>query len=543
MSGLQNKYSEICPAEHRPELRFDGPALDYPEHMNAVAAVLEGALERGWGERTAYFCGDRVFTFADVHIAVHRYAAALRKCSVGPGDFVVLRMPDQFELVAVLLAVQAIGAIAIPTYVQLRADDLAYRVEDTGARFIVCTNALRDEAETVVTRRTDVTLLLLEHDPAGHVGSLADNLPADAVEPRYEGTHAEALCLLLYTSGSTGAPKGTCHCHRDMLAIADSYWRSALAPNADDVVAGPPSIAFAMGFGLFVYFPLRLGHAAALDADKSPQRALQTIAARRVTIFIGVVSYFNMLARLIEETAPDISSLRHVLTGGEPLTAEAERRWAEVTHCPLEQFIGTTEMLHIFVTVSDPNAVSVDTSTLGKVVQGYEVEVLDTNTLTPVPNGQEGLLGVRGPTGTVYWNKPEQQARIIANGWNVFQDLVKRDEEGRIEYLARYDEVIVSSGYNISPVDVENVLMRHPAIIECACVPAPDPYGQRSAIVKAIVVAEADVQPDDALVSELQDFVKANAPPYMYPRAIEFIDALPKTINGKIKRSELRRRS
>jgi 2-aminobenzoate-CoA ligase len=533
------KYAQIAPANARPTLLFDRPELQYPERLNAVETVLEGALEAGWGERTAFYCGDSTLSFADVHREVHRMASGLRSLGLQPGDAVILRMPDGFELVAAILAVQALGAVAIPTYVQLRADDLRYRANDADARLLLVSAELLDEAAPL---RDDISIVACPSDQSGRFKDLNSFLPDGEVTAEYADTDADELSLLLYTSGSTGAPKGTCHCHRDMLAIADSYWRNCIAPAPDDVVGGPPSIAFAMGFGLYLYFPLRLGHAAVLEPDKSPQKALELIAKHRITIFVGVVSYYNMLARLIEQTDADISSLRHILTGGEPLSEEAERAWLATTGKPLEQFIGTTEMLHIFATVSRPGA-EVASNSLGTAVPGYTIVVVDPETLRPVADGEPGLLCVQGPTGTVYWNKPSQQDATAVDGWNVFQDLVRRDEKGNLSYIARFDEVIVSSGYNISPVQVENVLLQHSAVLECACVPAPDPTGKRSAIVKAYVVVAPEQRPNDTLSVELQEFVKNNAPPYLYPRAIEFISALPKTINGKTLRSELRVRA
>ena len=537
------KYSEICPQSHVPALVFDRPELQYPQRLNAVEAVLEGALRSGWQDRTAFYADGKAILFGDVHRDVHRYAAALREIGVECGDAVILHLPDTFELVAVLLAVQVLGAIAVPTYVQLRAADLIYRANDTDARYVISTSELVQECEAIVSARNGRTEIILTRTVSDRqLTSLQQHLPRDPGPPEYADTHSEDLCLLLYTSGSTSAPKGTCHCHRDMLAIADSYWRNCMAPAPDDVVAGPPSIAFAMGFGLFIYFPLRLGHAAVIEPDKSPQRALELIARHHVTIFIGVTSYYNALIRLIEETGPDISSLRHSLVGGEPLTPAVERHWAAATGLPLEQFIGTTEMLHIFVTASQPD-VSPGINTLGKSVPGYDVAVLDPQSFKPVPNGVPGLLAVRGPTGTVYWNKPDQQSKVVINGWNVFQDLVTRGDEDTFQYITRYDDMIVSSGHNISPIQVEDVLMRHDDVAECACVAAPDPTGQRSAIVKAYVVTNGTRNADDVLVNELQNFVKTHAPPYMYPRAISFVPALPKTINGKILRSELRERA
>jgi 2-aminobenzoate-CoA ligase len=537
------KYADLAPKDASPALTFDLPELQYPARLNAVQTVFEGAREAGWSDRVVYHSGGESFSFDQVSRIVNRRTAALRALGIGAGDVVILRIPDTIDLVTTLLAVQAIGAIAMPTYIQLRADDLIYRADDAGAKLLISTPELLDEALPVVAARAGQTdLIAIPADPDQRCRGFDDYVPEGDVDPDYADTDAEELCLFLYTSGSTGAPKGTTHCHRDMLAICDTYWRYCLAPGPDDVFGGPPSIAFALGFGMYVYFPLRLGHAAILEPDKSPQRALQQIEQYRVTIFAGVVSYYNVLARLIREDGGDISSLVHPMTGGEPLTEEVERLWNEVAGVPLEQFIGTTEMLHCFVTSTRPEELP-HTATLGHAVPGYEVAVLDPETFIPLPDGEHGLFAARGPTGTVYWNKPDQQEKVVRNGWNVFQDVVWRDAVGDFHYIARHDEMIISSGYNISPIQVENVLMQHGAVVECACVPAPDPTGKRGTIVKAYVVTAGDREPDDALRIELQDFVKNNAAPYMYPREIAFEDALPKTINGKILRSELRQRA
>ena len=537
------KYADLAPKDASPALTFDLPELQYPARLNAVQTVFGGAREAGWSDRVVYHSGGESFSFDQVSRIVNRRAAALRALGIGVGDVVILRIPDTIDLVTTLLAVQAIGAIAMPTYIQLRADDLIYRADDAGAKLLISTPELLDEALPVVAARAGQTdLIAIPADPDQRCRGFDDYVPEGDVDPDYADTDAEELCLFLYTSGSTGAPKGTTHCHRDMLAICDTYWRYCLAPGPDDVFGGPPSIAFALGFGMYVYFPLRLGHAAILEPDKSPQRALQQIEQYRVTIFAGVVSYYNVLARLIREDGGDISSLVHPMTGGEPLTEEVERLWNEVAGVPLEQFIGTTEMLHCFVTSTRPEELP-HTATLGHAVPGYEVAVLDPETFIPLPDGEHGLFAARGPTGTVYWNKPDQQEKVVRNGWNVFQDVVWRDAMGDFHYIARHDEMIISSGYNISPIQVENVLMQHGAVVECACVPAPDPTGKRGTIVKAYVVTAGDWEPDDALRVELQDFVKNNAAPYMYPREIAFEDALPKTINGKILRSELRQRA
>ena len=534
------KYDDLCAPEARPALTFDLPGLDYPERMNATRILLEGALEAGWGGRIAYYHRDQAITYADLYEAVHRYAAAMRALGVAAGDRVLVRIADTPELVYTVLATHAIGAVAIPTYIQLRAEDLVYRLENSGARFAFAGADLLDEMASAHVLCPDVTVVVLPADPTGTFRSLADLLPDGAAAPDYHDSHAEDLTLIVYTSGSTGLPKGACHCHRDMLAMADTYWRHSIAPGVDDVIGGPPAVPFALGYGMFVVFPLRFGSAAVLEPDKSVEASLAAIERYGITIFAGVASYFVILAAALAGTSRDISSIRRALTGGEPLSPETERAWFAATGGGvLEQFLGTSEMFHVFLTSSHANEVA-KASTLGRAVPGYEIVVVDPETLEPVPDGTQGLMATRGPTGTVYWQSPEKQAELVRKGWNVFPDVVTRDADGLFYYIARHDEMIVSSGYNISPIEVETALMRHEAVAECAAVAAPDPTGRRTAIVKAYVVLNPGNAGDEAMIKTLQDHAKAVAPPYMYPRAVTFLDALPKTMNGKVLRSKLR---
>ena len=533
-----NKYRDLCPEDARPDLRFD-LGLDYPARMNVAEILLEGALESGWGGRIAYFHRGEAIDYRALHASVHRHAAGMRALGVAPGDRVVVRIADTPNLVYVLFALHAIGAVPIPTYVQLRAADLAWRIEDSGARFALTSAALGDEMTAAVAATPGVTLAVADGD-AGDAPSLAALLPETAPAPEYFDSEAEALTLILYTSGSTGRPKGTCHCHRDMIAAADSYWKHCIGPTPDDVIGGPPSVPFALGYGLSVVFPARFGSAAVLEPDKSVAASLAAIELYGITLFSAVVSYYRLMAAALE---PDrLASLRRSMTGGEPLSPETETLWRAASGLVLEQFIGTTEMFHCFIATSEPGR-EARSGTLGRAAPGYEVAVLDPDTLAPAADGERGLMAVRGCTGTVYWRNPERQRELVRGGWNVFPDLVTRDADGFFHYVGRHDDMIVSAGYNISPIEVETALLRHEAVLECACVPAPDPTGVRDAIVKAYVVAAPGHAAGEGLAAALQAHVKATAAPYMYPRAIDFLDALPKTVNGKLLRSELRARA
>lgn len=533
------KYSELNSAQ-RPLVFNAIPELTYPHRLNAARTLVEGAIEQGWQDRTAYVHAGATTTFADLRRAVHRYAAALRDLGVQRGDAVLIRIEDRPELIYALLATQAIGAVAIPTYVQLRSDDLAYRADDASARVVLVSETLLKEAETLADRCASVDHVVVVPQTADkRFLSLDRLLPADAPAFEYEDTEADEVALLLYTSGSTGRPKGTMHSHSDLLAVCDTYCRYCVGLREGDVIGGPAAVPFALGYGFFALFPLRFGVAAILQPDKAPEAMVPVLRQNGVTVLVAVPTYYQALCKVLENGGLGLDRLRLALVGGEPLPNQVEQRWEAATGLPLHQFLGTTELLHIFIsTRADQDRPR--TGAIGIAVPGYEISVRHPDTFKPLDVGEHGLLCVRGATGTRYWNRPEAQEAAVRDGWSVFQDIVWRDADGFIHYVARHDDVIVSAGYVISPVDVETVLLSHPNIVECACVAAPDPRAQRSSIVKAFIVLK-DAAPDDVLKKEIQAFFKGKAPPYMYPREIAFLEELPKTLNGKILRSELRR--
>ena len=525
-----------------PETIFPLPALRYPDRINAAAVALGAGARLGVADQPAYFHPGGTVTHAEVARQAHRWAAALRRAGIGAGDRVLLRLNDSPALVYAVLALHAIGAVAVPTYVQLKADDLRYRAEDTGARAMVVEAALLDEWAPVANRLGPwIATLVTPADPTGRHRGLDGLLPDDAA-PDVADTAADDLALILYTSGSTGAPKGTAHSHRDILAGNDTYWRHCIGGGPGDVIAGPPAVPFALGFSFFIYYPLCAGAAAVLEPDKSPEASLAAIDRHGATIFVAVASYYPRLLRLIEARGTAPASLRMTLTGGEPLLPEVETSWRGATGLALEQFLGTTELLHIFLTYRH-GLDQTRTGAIGRAVPGWAVSVRDPDTLAEQPAGTPGLLCARGPNATAYWRKPDEQRKVVRAGWNVFQDLVRADADGFIHYVGRHDDMIVSGGFNISPVEIETVLIRHAGVAECACVAAPDPRGGRRHIVKAFVVPRAPVADEAAFADALTAFFRANAPAYKCPRAFAFVDALPKTTNGKIQRSALRPRA
>jgi 2-aminobenzoate-CoA ligase len=539
---LQRLDPDYVPAASDLPLRvFTLPEVRYRPGLNVAEVLLDGARAAGWSDRPAFFFEGRTLSYGDVARDVDRLGNAFIALGIGPGDRVLIRLHDQPELVITILALVKIGAIAVPTYPLLRAPDLVYREHDTEAKALVVGADLLEEAEKARPAFRHVVHRIAVGDaPDGYrsyAGLLAQGHAGLAAAP----TRADDIATLIYTSGSTGQAKGVLHSHSDILAAADTYCRFCIRPEADDVLCGPPPIPFSAGLGYFLIFPLRFGAAAILTKDKAPDRMLDAIARHHGTILFAMPTYYNMILKSEgAEVEARVRALRQTLVAGEPVAPELTEQWQARTGHPLAQLLGTTEMFHVFL--SPRRGIDeIRPTSMGRAVPGYQVVVRDADSFAEVERGEAGLLTVIGPTGTKYWRKPDEQRRAVRQGWNVCQDLVRMDEDGYLYHLARTDDLIVSAGYNISPVEVESVLLKHPGVVEVAVVGAPDPGGVRSSIVKAFVVARQTHRPGAALARELQQFFREHGTPYMYPREIEFLDQLPKTVTGKIRRSDLRR--
>ncbi len=340
------------------------------------------------------------------------------------------------------------------------------------------------------------------------------------------------VALIAFTSGTTGKAKATIHFHRDVLAICDGYARSVVKPQPDDIFTGTPPLAFTFGLGGLLLFPLRFGASTLLLERASAPILLQAIQDHRVTsLFTAPTMYRTMTdqAKIF-----DIKSLKRCVSAGEHLPAAVLEGWRQATGITILDGIGATEMLHIFVTTRDGDTCAGST---GRPVDGYQAMIVDDE-MRPVPPETIGRLAVKGPTGCRYLDDDERQKVYVRDGWNLTGDAYRMDHDGYFWYQARTDDMIVSAGYNISGAEVESVMLEHPAIKELAVVGVADEG--RGMIVKAFIVLKDPAAAGEALAKELQDFVKAQIAPYKYPRAIEFIGALPRTETGKIQRFRLR---
>ena len=522
----------LPPRAQWPDFLFALPELNYPERMNCVVDLLDRWLAAGHGERPCLISPAETLTYAQLAERVNRIANALtRDLGVVPGHRVLLRGPNSPMMVAAYLAVIKAGGVVVATMPLLRAKEIAYPIAKAKIRLALCDHRLADEMEKAKAQAGDLERIVYWG------GGTPDALEARIAKPGYESfqacdTASDDVCLIGFTSGTTGEPKGTMHFHRDVLATCDSYGRHVLRADATDRFIGSPPLAFTFGLGGLVLFPLRVGAATVLLERVSPDDLLPAIAKFGATIcFTAPTAYRAMLGKL---GAHDISSLRKCVSAGEALPKATFDAWQAATGIKILDGIGATEMLHIFI--GSPEG-EVRPGATGRPVPGYEARVVDADGNEVLPN-TVGRLAVRGPTGCRYLADPRQR-QYVQDGWNITGDTYLMDADGYFWYQARSDDMIVSAGYNIAGPEVEAALLAHPAVAECGVVGAPDE--ERGQIVKAYVVLRPGHTGDAAATKLLQDHVKATIAPYKYPRTIEYVTALPRTQTGKLQRFELRR--
>jgi 2-aminobenzoate-CoA ligase len=535
----------LPPASQWPVFHFDRPEYQYPERSNAAAALLDGAIDRGWGGRTALrtTAGPGVIgcTYAQLAAQVNRIARVLvEDLGLVPGNRVLLRGPNTPMLAAIFLAVLRAGLVAVPTMPLLRARELKPVIDKAQVQAALVDARLRDDLLACQDRTSEhhcasLAQVLAYNDPAAAaLDALAQAKPAEfaAVD-----THRDDVALIAFTSGTTGQPKGTVHFHRDLLVMSDAFPRHVLRPSPDDIFIGTPPLAFTFGLGGLLTMPLRCGASVVMNERYTPESLLATIAQTGASVLFTAPTMYRQLALLLQDRARGLAvpSLRKCVSAGEALPDATRQLWRAATGIEMIDGIGATEMIHIFIASAAPD---VRPGAIGKVVPGYVARIVDENMQT-LPPGTVGKLAVQGPSGCRYLADARQQS-YVRDGWNLPGDTFTMDADGYFFYQARSDDMIVSAGYNIAGPEVEAALLLHPAVAECGVVGAPD--DERGQIVKAYVVLKdsAQARADDALKRALQEFVKQQIAPYKYPRSVEFVDKLPRTETGKLQRFRLR---
>lgn len=520
----------LPPAAQWPQIDLDKAGLSYPERLNAVTALVDDHVAQGRGSAPAIIGDHLTWSYTYLAETINRVANVLtRDLGMVAGNRVLLRAANTPMMVAAYLAVIKAGGVVVATMPMLRAGELAYPIRKAKITLALCDHRLLTELESAKAQTPELARIVA-------FGETGCELEALMAQPGYErfdpaDTSSDDVCLIGFTSGTTGEPKGTMHFQRDLLVICDAYGAKVLKASPEDRFIGSAPLAFTFGLGGMVLFPFRIGAAAVLPDKTGPFDLIDAIERHKASvIFTAPTAYRAMLDKL---GGRDISSLKICVSAGETLPKPVFDAWLAKTDLPLMDGIGATELLHIFIAAP---CETIRPGSTGVPVPGYEAKIVDEEG-RDVPDGTPGRLAVRGPIGCRYL-ADERQGKYVQNGWNITGDTYVRDADGYFWYQARSDDMIISSGYNIAGPEVEACLLSHPDVLECGVVAAPCP--ERGNIVKAYVVLREGVSGDAAMLKALQDHVKAGIAPYKYPRAIDFVTALPKTASGKLQRFTLR---
>jgi 2-aminobenzoate-CoA ligase len=525
----------LPPPELMPDMGYGAlPELAYPPRLNAATELLDRIVREGGGDRTVFHFHHGRWTYARLLETANRIAHVLvEDLGLVPGNRVLLRGPNNPMMAACWFAVLKAGGVVVCTMPLLRVRELTYIADKAKIRLALTDARVAADCETAMSSQGEPGKVV--HFNGAAPGSLESLMTGKPATFENLDTAADDTALIAFTSGTTGQAKGTMHFHRDLLAVCDTFAAHVLKAEPDDIFCGSPPLAFTYGLGGLLLFPLHIGASTLLLEQASPPQLLQGIQDHRATVVFTAPTAYRAMTDLVKGF--DLSSLRKCVSAGETLPKATFEKWKEATGLEIIDGIGSTEMLHMFISSSGAD---IRPGSTGRVVPGYQAMVIDEEGNEVAP-GTIGRLAVKGPTGCRYLDNLERQQAYVQNGWNLTGDAYVQDAEGYFWYQARTDDLIVSAGHKISGPEVEAVLLDHPAVAECGVVAAPDEH--RGFIVKAYVVPRPGFAAGPELIKELQDFVKAEIAPYKYPRAIEFLDSLPRTETGKLQRFRLREKN
>jgi 2-aminobenzoate-CoA ligase len=567
----------LPPMAQRAQTRYDSPELQIADSANLVVELLDNAVShKGWAQHAMMRSDHITLTYADALDRVNRIAQVLTEdCHLAPGDRVLLRGGNSIGMALAWLAVVKAGLIAVATMPLLRAKELSEIIDKAQPSVALCDYRLLDELELAKqsahspsrSNSTSTTPHIAPHTTPYSTQSteqslhiplhtiIAFNQSDDphglAVRAAQKSgvftacaTSADDPAMMAFTSGTTGKPKAAVHTHRDILAACEAWPRHVLQAQPSDIVIGSPPLAFTFGLGGLLIFPMWAGCSVYFpDAPYTPEGMVDTINKIGATVCYTAPTFYRQMAAFAQ--AKGLPSLHTSVSAGEGLPDATRILWHESTGLHMLDGIGATEMFHIFI--SSPGAqaaaqrgtlshLGLPGTPIGKVVPGYIAKVVDDDG-NELPRGTVGKLAVIGPTSCKYLDDP-RQTNYVKDAWNYPGDAFLQDEAGYFFYQARADDMIISAGYNIGGPEVEDCLLKHPAVAECGVVGQPD--DERGMIVKAFCVLRTGFASDAAMVRTLQDHVKAQLAPYKYPREIEFLTALPRTETGKLQRFKLR---
>ena len=451
---------------------------------------------------------------------------------VKPGNRILIRSANNPAMVACWLAATKVGAVVVNSMPMLRSSELDKIINKAKITHALCDSRLLNELENVMESNNYIKYLIPFDGTANHSSELDKVALEKAVKFKPIKTGRDDVALLGFTSGTTGEAKATMHFHRDLLIIADGYAKEVLNVNDRDIFVGSPPLAFTFGLGGLAIFPLRFGATATLLEDASPPNMIEIIQKYNATVCFTAPTAYNIMLQAMDDGV-DLSSLRAAVSAGETLPAPIYKKWLKKTGKPMLDGIGATELLHIFISNFFDDHKE---SCTGKPVMGYQAKIVD-DCMQEVDRGKVGRLAIKGPTGCRYLSD-KRQSEYVIDGWNITGDSFYQDKEGYFHFAARNDDMIISSGYNIAGPEVEEALLSHPAVFECAVIGFPD--DDRGSIVQAHIVLNESFNESEKLIKILQEYIKKIIAPYKYPRSVIFVKSLPKTKTGKIQRFLLR---
>ncbi|UUC44604.1 AMP-binding protein [Flavobacterium cerinum] len=529
---LDNFAHENLPAtKWQPEYHFNHPDFDFPEDLNCVEQLLDLHIKEGRGHHIAIRTFDAIWTYQDLYDKANQIANFLiADTGFVSGNRVLIRSANNPMFVACWFAILKAGGIVVATMPLLREKELSVMVESARISHVFCDYRLKDEMELVQEPDLKKVIYFDGSEQSEQELELAisgksktfDNYP----------TRSDSVSLIGFTSGTTGKPKMTAHFHRDVLLICEAFPKYSLQPKPEDLFTGSPPLGFTFGLGGLVLFPFYYGAATFLIEKPTPELLLQAIQEHKITVCFTAPTAWRILTTKVKDY--DISSLRKCISAGETLPLKVWEDWYNATGLKIIDGIGATEMLHIFISSNETN---MKKGATGLPIHGYEAKIVDKKG-NELGINEPGRLAVRGITGCRYLNRIDKQKEYVQNGWNLTGDIFRKDEEGYFWFVARGDDMIISSGYNIAAIEVENVLLTHPEIAECAVVGLPDE--ERGMLVCSYIVLKDKTKAGPDFGKSIQNWFKEVAAPYKYPREVRFMESLPKTETGKIQRYKLK---
>lgn len=500
--------------------------FQHSEMLNCVERLLDNHIHEGRGNAICIRTFETTWTYQELFEKANQIAHVLvDDLKLQSGNRVLIRSANNLMMVACWFAILKAGGIVVATMPLLRSKELTTIIDCAEISHAFCDSDLGEEMNLV---KSDFLKEVCFYNNS-KLEVLMQSKPKTFTNYH---SKSDSVCLIGFTSGTTGLPKMTSHYHRDILNICEAFPNYSLQPTENDIFTGSPPLGFTFGLGGLVLFPMYFGASTFLIEKPSPDLLLKAIQEHKITICFTAPTAWRVITTKVAEF--DISSLRKCVSAGEALPIKVWEDWYNATGLKIIDGIGATEMLHIFISSNENN---IKPGATGKAITGYEAKIIDANG-NETPTNEPGRLAVRGITGCKYLNRTDKQKEYVENGWNITGDVFRKDEDSYFWFVARGDDMIISSGYNIGAIEVESVLLTHEDILECAVVGLPDE--ERGMLVCAHIVLKEKSKATDAMKNLIQQWFKEIAAPYKYPRVIHFVEELPKTETGKIQRYKLK---